>query len=237
MLSILWSLLMIDSQAVVVEKPAEAESTQAQGSKQQKSEGAAPTKDETAALVHAAKQGNERAINDLATMVRDPAFYFALQLLGNREDAMDVTQDSLMRFLGSLDRFEEGRPVLPWVRRIVRNSVIDLQRRKAVRRADSLDSDGFEGESLEVIDLESNASERAVSHERRKIVWNSLGDLAEGQREIVVLREYQDLSYQEIAALLEVPIGTVMSRLHRARIELRKKVLDRLDDSELEGLL
>ena len=187
--------------------------------------------------MRSAKQGSEQARNDLAQQIRDPAYYFALQLLGNREDAMDVTQDSLMRFLGSLERFEEGRPVLPWVRRIVRNSVIDLQRRKSVRRADSLDSDGYEGESLEIVDVGSDASDRAVNHERRKIVWNSLSDLPESQREIVVLREYQDLSYQEIASLLEVPIGTVMSRLHRARIELRSKVLNRLEENELEGLL
>jgi len=188
-------------------------------------------------LVRAAKLGSDTALNELAVLVRQPAYYFALQLLGNREDAMDVTQDAVMRFLSSLERFEEGRPVLPWVRRIVRNAVIDLQRKKNVRSAESLDSDGFDGEALTLVDEASSSADLAIQQERRKIVWNSLGELSEGQREIVVLREYQDLSYQEIAELLEVPIGTVMSRLHRARIELRKTVLGRIAQNELEGLL
>ena len=82
-----------------------------------------------------------------------------------------------------------------------------------------------------------DAARRAVSQERREIVWNSLGRLPENHREMVVLREYQDLSYQEIADLLDVPIGTVMSRLHRARLELRNRVLEAVEESELEGLL
>ena len=193
--------------------------------------------DEYAQWIEEAKNGNREAQNALATALREPAFYFALQLIGNREDAHDVTQDALIRFLGSLDRFESGRPALPWLRRIVRNAVIDLQRRKNVRRADSLDSDGYEGEALEIVDQDEDAARRAVSQERREIVWNSLGRLPENHREMVVLREYQDLSYQEIADLLEVPIGTVMSRLHRARLELRSRVLEAVEESELEGLL
>ena len=193
--------------------------------------------DEFAEWIDAAKAGDVDAHNALASALREPAFFFALQLLGNREDAHDIAQDALIRFLGSLDRFESGRPVLPWLRRIVRNAVIDLQRRKNVRRADSLDSDGYEGEALEIVDQDEDASRRAVSQERREIVWNSLGRLPENHREIVVLREYQDLSYQEIADLLDVPIGTVMSRLHRARIELRSRVLEAVEESELEGLL
>lgn len=193
--------------------------------------------DEFAVWIDAAKTGDLEAQNALAAALREPAFYFALQLLGNREDAHDITQDALLRFLGNLDRFESGRPVLPWLRRIVRNAVIDLQRRKNVRRADSLDSDGYEGEALEIVDQDQDAGRRAVSQERREIVWNSLGRLPEQHREIVVLREYQDLSYQEIADLLEVPIGTVMSRLHRARLELRSRVLEAVDESELESLL
>ena len=110
-------------------------------------------------------------------------------------------------------------------------------RRKNVRRADSLDSDGYEGEALEIVDQDEDAARRAVSQERREIVWNSLGRLPENHREMVVLREYQDLSYQEIADLLDVPIGTVMSRLHRARLELRNRVLEAVEESELEGLL
>lgn len=193
--------------------------------------------DEFAEWIEAAKAGDPDAHNALASALREPAFYFALQLLGNREDAHDITQDALIRFLDNLDRFESGRPVLPWLRRIVRNAVIDLQRRKNVRRADSLDSDGYEGEALELVDEDEDSARRAVSQERREIVWNSLARLPENHREIVVLREYQDLSYQEIADLLEVPIGTVMSRLHRARLELRSRVLEAVEESELEGLL
>ena len=190
--------------------------------------GAGSAVDESALVVRA-KSGDAAAREVLARMYRQSAYIFALQLLGNREDALDVAQDSLLRFFVNLHRFDHRRPIAPWLRRIVHNGVIDLHRRKRVRRADSLDSSGPEGSPMEVEDPKVDTAKAVQLKQRQEVVWSCLRYLGKSQREIVVLRDYQDLSYKEIADALEVPMGTVMSRLHRARHELRSRVFDELD--------
>jgi RNA polymerase sigma-70 factor (ECF subfamily) len=171
-------------------------------------------------LVCQARAGDSAASNELVRRHRAAAFRFALQLTGNREDAKDVTQEAMIRFLGSLASFDESRPVQPWLFRIVRNKAYDLGRRRKVRRAESLDELLEKGMPAPVQDL-PHPTDRLERRDLRKRVWSALRRLPEKQREILVLREYQDLSYGEIGAVLAVPTGTVMSRLHRARRAIR----------------
>lgn len=175
-------------------------------------------------LVGQARAGDAEASNELVRRYRAAAFRFALQLTGNREDAKDVTQEAMIRFLGSLESFDESRPVQPWLFRIVRNKAYDLGRRHKVRRAQSLDELLEKGMPAPVQDL-PHPTARLEQRDLRKRVWSALRNLPDKQREILVLREYQDLSYGEIAAVLAVPTGTVMSRLHRARRALRDLLL------------
>jgi RNA polymerase sigma-70 factor (ECF subfamily) len=173
-----------------------------------------------AELVSLARSGDAEASNELVRRHRAAAFRFALQLTGNREDALDVTQDAMLRFVDTLELFDSRRPVRPWLFRIVRNKAYDLGRRQKVRRAESLD---------ELLEKGMPAPAQAAPHpveafeleELRQRVWRALVSLSEKQREILVLREYQDLSYGEISEVLAIPTGTVMSRLHRARQALR----------------
>ncbi len=91
-------------------------------------------------LVVQARSGVAEAREELARRYREPAYILGLQLTGNREDALDVAQDALLRFFATLDRFQEGRPVRPYLLRIVRNRAMDLWRRRRIRRAESLDA-------------------------------------------------------------------------------------------------
>ena len=172
---------------------------------------------EMAELIALASDGSRPARDEIARRLRQPAYVFALQLLGRPEDALDVAQEAMLRFFASIERFDRSRPVHPWLRRIVRNLVIDLVRRRRVRAAESLDTGGPEGSAIDIgdssVDIESSAEQRQL----QELVWACVQGLRPAQREIIVLRDYQDLSYDEIAELLEIPIGTVMSRLHRAR--------------------
>ncbi len=155
-------------------------------------------------------------------------YILALQLMGNRDDALDVVQDSLLRFFTTLHRFDLRRPVRPWLYQIVRNRAVDLHRRRKVRRHDSLDETDEDGRTYEIRDV-SVDPERDVAHSQlRARIWQSLEELSPKQREILVLRDYQDLSYTEIAENLNIPIGTVMSRLHGARKRLRSVLKDDL---------
>lgn len=182
---------------------------------------ALPAASAESALVTQAWSGDRDAREELARRVRGPAYVLALQLLGNPDDALDVAQDSLLRLFQSFSRFDPERPLRPWLARIVRNRVRDVQRRRRARPAVSLDSlvaDGFPESPARG----AGPEERAAYHELQRRIWRALHRLGEAHREILVLRDYQDLSYAEIAAVLDVPQGTVMSRLHAARRSLRR---------------
>ena len=180
-------------------------------------------------LVTRARAGDDVAQTELAERHRQALFFLALQLMGNRDDAMDVAQEALLRFFRTLHRFDCRRPVRPWLFQIVRNRVVDLYRRRRVRRHDSLDATDHEGRAfIELVDITADPERDAARSELRVRILQALAELSHIQREILVLRDYQDLSYAEIAETLCIPIGTVMSRLHGARKKLRQKLQNEL---------
>ena len=178
------------------------------------------------ALVVGAQRGEREAREELAKRYRRPAFLFAFQLLGNREDALDVAQDAMLKFFNTLDRFEPARPVQPWLFRIVRNRAVDIARRKKIRRAESIDDPDARREPA--TRPEASPERKAVRRQLQEKVWLAVQRLPGKQREILVLRDYQDLSYAEIADVLGIPKGTVMSRLYGARKALRSAVAEAL---------
>jgi RNA polymerase sigma-70 factor, ECF subfamily len=174
-------------------------------------------------LVARARRGDAEAGDELARRCRRPAYLLALQLLRDHDDALDVAQDALLRVFSHLDRFQPGRSVQPWLCAIVRNRARDLQRSRRRRRHEPLELD--EGEPRrEVVDTAPGPEAVAEERQLQAQVWRVLGELNEAHREILVLRDYQDLAYEEIARVLAVPLGTVMSRLHRARKALRERL-------------
>ncbi|MEM7050872.1 MAG: sigma-70 family RNA polymerase sigma factor [Acidobacteriota bacterium] len=179
--------------------------------------------------VERARRGDQIAREELATWCRRAAYLLALQLLRDPEDALDVAQDSALRFFSNLHRFEPGRAVKPWLFAIVRNRVRDLKRWRRVRLHEPLD--GLTGEDRpEIVDLSPGPEGTAEQRQLQARLWQAVNQLTDGQREILILRDYQDLSYQEIARVLSIPQGTVMSRLHRARKALRSTLSD-LDEA------
>ncbi|MCG8455434.1 MAG: sigma-70 family RNA polymerase sigma factor [Holophagales bacterium] len=185
-----------------------------------------------AEVVKHARTGDSSARDELARRHRDSAFFLALQLLGNRDDALDVAQDAMLRFFTHLHRFDASRPVRPWLFQIVRNRVLDLHRRRKVRKHDSIEAAAEDEErpSLQLVDARVDLERDARQTQLQKRIWEALSQLSHQQREILVLRDYQDLSYKEIADTLNIPIGTVMSRLHGARKSLRQVLEDDLQN-------
>ena len=182
-----------------------------------------PTEAQTVRL---AQRGEAGALDELARSCRQQAYVFALQLTGHPDDALDVAQDAMVRFFRSLNRFDASRPVRPWLLRIVRNLVRDRGRRLRVRRTESLEPD--EGAlRFEPRDPNPDPEARAARRELQLLVWRCLQELPSTYREVLVMRDYQDLAYAEIASALKIPRGTVMSRLHRARRQLHDLVRQR----------
>ena len=163
------------------------------------------------------------------------AYLFALQMTRQPDIAQDIAQDSLVKFYRGIDRFDPSRPVEPWLYSIVRNQARDQARRDRHRRHDSLDA-WLDAGLREVADDAAEPSEVAEMRERQRMVWTAIGELSDDHREILVLRDFHDLTYDELASTLGNPRGTVMSRLHAARARLRQRIqASHLDTEQREG--
>jgi RNA polymerase sigma factor (sigma-70 family) len=149
----------------------------------------------------------------------DAAYNLALWLARNESDAQDVVQEAALRAYRFFDRFD-GRDARAWFLTIVRNSFYSSLRKKgSPERHESLD--------LDVHDIAADSPTPDVEVLRnltRQQLWDAMGELSVEIREALVLREFEDLSYREIAELTSVPIGTVMSRLSRGRRQLQQSL-------------
>ena len=151
--------------------------------------------------------------------MRGPAYVLALQLVGNRDDALDIAQDALLRLFQHLGRVAPERPVRPWLFAIVRNRARDLWRSRAARperiaRRPARPRGAPDGDGRR-----PRAPGRAPAAGPPRLDGDRA--LSHAHREILVLRDFHDLAYAEIAEVLGIPAGTVMSRLHAARAALR----------------
>ena len=141
------------------------------------------------------------------------AHALAIQILGNAEDAADAVHDSLATALGKHHGYDAGKgPLKPWFLRMVRNRCIDLLRKRRPT------NDRVE----DIVDAAAGPEQAAEIADRDRVLRQALESLPTEQREIIVLRDYLDLRYAQIADVLDVAPGTVMSRLHRARVALGK---------------
>jgi RNA polymerase sigma-70 factor (ECF subfamily) len=145
------------------------------------------------------------------------AHVLALQILGNTDDAADAVHDAFATVLAKPGAYDAGKgPLRPWFLSVVRNRCIDLLRRRR--------PGGTAVEEL--VDPGIGPDQCAENRQRDRQLRQALAVISLNQRQIIVLRDYLDLSYAEIAAVLDIAPGTVMSRLHRARLAL-KEVLER----------
>lgn len=145
------------------------------------------------------------------------AYYLALQLVGDREDAMDVTQDAFIRLHQNWHRRDPTKSFTSWFYAIVRNRAIDLLRQRKSRREVASDE-------LPRIDGNPGPGILAEQSELKARVWQAIDQLPLRQREALILRDLHGLSYGEIAETLGVAPGTVASRIHDARATLREKL-------------
>ena len=177
-------------------------------------------------LVRLARRGDAGAFHDLIDRHAGWLFRVAVSMVGSREDAEDLMQEVFLAASRGIAKFEERSSVKTWLRSILLNHVSKLYRSRRVRRHWSLDDE--RGEMVRS-DLEAGAATPAAAIESKVDVQSMLQALSEEHREVIVLREIDGLSYEEMAKLLGVPRGTVESRLHRARQQLKEKFAGYLD--------
>lgn len=174
-----------------------------------------------AQLIRAACQGETAAYGALVRKYQARLCTSLTHICGSFDDAEDVAQDAFVQAYVKLRTFAGGSSFYTWLYRIAVNAAISRKRRR--REQTSVDA-GREYAGLEPHDDGERAEERLLREERAVLVQRALGRLSDEHRTILVLREIDDYDYDEIARILELPVGTVRSRLHRARLQLKEQL-------------
>jgi RNA polymerase sigma-70 factor (ECF subfamily) len=173
-------------------------------------------------LVVRAQGGDSEAFTLLTRHFMKRVYRAAYAVLRNSTDAEDVTQETFVRAYQGIDRFDVDRPLFPWLYRIARNLCINRIQRVGKREAELPDFDYF-------ADRSPGPEEATIAGEQQQEVRHAVEKLPDPHRRIIELCHFQECSYREIAEILDIPIGTVMSRLYHARRKLRE-LLDQEDE-------
>ncbi len=179
-------------------------------------------------LVERAKQGGQDAFERLVLDNQNRVYSLALRLTGDREEAADLSQEAFVKAWQGLGSFQGESSFATWVYRLAANLCIDHLRKKSRRRGvePSVSLDDPDSGWAEPADWEQDPQRLLEKSERGRALARGLGRLPAEHREILVLRELSGLSYREIAQKLDLDLGTVKSRIARARLSLRKILLE-----------
>lgn len=176
-------------------------------------------------LVRAAAGGDTEAFARLVRTYENKIYSLAFRMCGSADDASDIAQEAFLAAWRGLPSFRGDSGFATWLYRLTSNAAIDYLRRQKKQRGDiSLDDEEL---GLDAVDTGPGPQDAAERTEVRSVVAAGLQELSEGHRQVLVLREIQGLSYEEIADVLEVDLGTVKSRISRARSALRKILLQK----------
>jgi RNA polymerase sigma-70 factor (ECF subfamily) len=174
------------------------------------------------ALIERAKQGDRNAFGELVIQHRAGVINIVYRLCGDEELAEDATQEAFIKAWQKLSKYQPSSPFRNWVYRIATNSALDVLRRQR---------ETVEIETLPIASPLKGPEKTLENQERTCYIQNAVLALSPASRVVLILREYERLSYQEIADTLAIPIGTVMSRLNYARSQLRQSLASYLEAS------
>jgi RNA polymerase sigma-70 factor (ECF subfamily) len=178
------------------------------------------------AVAYSMDERLQREFDELVYRYYQQAYNIAYRLTGNAADAEDLVQEAFLRAYRFFDRYDRSMPFMNWFNRILTNLYIDEYRRRGRLRTVSIDEvysneDGDEGTTMDIPDSAPDPLERALSNEYREAIHEALQHLSPEFRVAVVLADMEGYSYEEIAETTKTSLGTVRSRIHRGRKQLR----------------
>ena len=176
-------------------------------------------------LIRRAQQGDNGAFEELLLLHQKKVYNLCLRMSANPDDALDLSQEAFIRAWRSLGQYQFEASFSTWLFRLTSNICIDFLRRKKRRQETSLTEsydDSDEGAELSVPDAQPGPEQQAMTNETKLELARAMEQLSPEHREILQLRVIEDLQYEQIADILGVRVGTVKSRLARARLSLRK---------------
>lgn len=179
-------------------------------------------------IIRRVQYGEVAAFEDLVNAYKQKAYYVALGFVGNHEDALDLSQDAFVKAFKAIKTFDLNSPFFPWFYKIIKNHCLNYIKKNQRVRNDSLEE--LEEETFaQFEDDKPTPRDMYEESETRINLWRAIDRLKPDFREIIIMKHFHNLSYKEIAEALNIPIGTVMSRLFNARQELRELMKEILD--------
>ncbi|MBN1295890.1 sigma-70 family RNA polymerase sigma factor [bacterium] len=173
------------------------------------------------ALMLRVKDGDHDAFSVLLDRYERQLFVFFLRQFGDEESARDYVMDTFLRVYRAASRYEPKAKFSTYIYQIARNLAINESRKRDFRRTESLDEMSDES-GMQFAGNQLNPAEEMEMRERVTLVQEALRELPEDQRTIIILVEYQELPYEKVAQIMGCSMGTVKSRMHRARQKIRE---------------
>jgi len=181
--------------------------------------------------VEKALKGDQRAYQKLTEKYRRPLQFHVAKMVKESEQVEDLVQEAFIKAFKSLDSYSTNYAFSTWLYRITTNHTIDYLRKKKLNTT-SIDKPikTREGElSFELPDEHAETDRSIIRRQRKKIITKAIDDLPEKYRQVIQMRHIEELSYQEIAEQLDLPLGTVKAHIFRAREMLYKELKDKRD--------
>ncbi|AKG05487.1 MULTISPECIES: RNA polymerase sigma factor SigW [Salimicrobium] len=172
------------------------------------------------------KKGNVQAFEDVVSFYQNKVYFVCFRMIGNSQEAEDLAQEAFIRAYTNIESFDEKRKFSTWLYRIATNLTIDRIRKKKPDYHLDADIKGTDGLSMhdQLATDEALPEEQVENLELRGYIQREITALPPIYRSVIVLRFLEELSLQEIAEVLDMPVGTVKTRIHRGREILRKKL-------------
>ena len=185
-------------------------------------------------LLKQAAKGDMKAFEVLITRHEKFIYNIALRIMGNTEDAKDITQETIIKIYRNLSSCADIEHMRAWVVRITHNTCMDEFRRRKGKMTESYDAVVALGDDIaerQIVDPASGPEALLLRKEMAGLLQKGLDCLSEQHRALVVLRDIQGLSYEEIAQAMDIPLGTVKSRISRGRSALKKILLEMMEQN------
>ena len=174
------------------------------------------------AVIRECLEGSPSAWETLVNAFAKRIFNMAYQFSGSRQEAEDKTQEVFLKLHGALPKYDSGKNFTAWLLTLTKNHLIDEYRRTKWEKTQRDDFD----ERVLAQTANDGPEQSLVEKETKALVWEGLNRLSADMRMVIILRDLQGKSYEEVAEILDLPLGTVKSRVNRARIQLAQVLKD-----------
>ncbi|RKY88181.1 RNA polymerase subunit sigma-24 [candidate division KSB1 bacterium] len=183
-------------------------------------------------LIERFQNGDLYAFDLIVKRYKDQLINFAYRFLGDLEDSEDIVQETFLRVFRKKDAYKNVAKFSTWIYTITGNLAKTELRRRKRRKLLSISNLGYNNKDYELRDLKKGPEERVDLSIQDEMIQKAINSLSKKFKEVIILRDIQELSYEEISNIAKIPLGTVKSRVNRGRLKLQEKLSELLKDSK-----